>query len=152
MFRAPSTALTLLLLFAATADAVMPPEVYRQARRDAAHHVQVEITKATVPDRTPGECRLEGTVVKVFRSRGDVLAAGTPVAFTLSCLRPGDEPMLGGTLWGSADSLRAARFVEAYFDGADAGALHVARWQYMLIDAPTDTPRCTADSPGLTCW
>ncbi len=148
MIRHCLFAVALLLAMPATTLAVLPPDVYREARRTADHHVQTEVTGVKAPAKTPGDCIIEGRVATVFR--GD-LAKGTPVSYPVACLRTGDMPPVGGTLWGNADELTSARFMEVYLNG-QAPRLSVARWQYRIISGPTKAPVCPVDKPGLTCW
>lgn len=122
-------------------SAVLPPDVYIEARASADHHVQVAVQQVRPPETTPGLCRLKARVVTVFRSRDRHLEVGTPVAFALDCLTDGDTPPTGGTLWALVQSIQDARFIEVYLDG-EAGALQVARWQYGIIDGPSAAPQC----------
>jgi len=145
------TVLAVLTGFAASAWAVLPPSVYLEARQKADHHVQVAITDVDVPRITPGRCKIEGVAATVFRSKNEILKKGREVSFTVDCLRPGDEPMAGGTLWGSASDLKSARFIEAYLSGAGPKRFAVAGWQYVIIPVPTNVPACPPDKPGLTC-
>ncbi len=142
----------ILVWTTAPAMGVLPPQLYAQARVDAAHHVQVSVSRMTPPRETPGVCRVQGRVVTVFRSRGGVLSPGAPVSFGVDCLAPGDDPGVGGTLWQGVESLKNARFIEAYLNGDVPPGLSVARWQYSIITAPTAEPVCPEDKPGLTCW
>lgn len=144
--------LAALIGFAASAWAVLPPSVYLQARQKAEHHVQIAVTNVDVPWKTPGLCQIEGLVATVFRSKGEILEKGREVAFKVDCLKPGDEPMVGGTLWGNASDLKSARFIEAYLSGAGPERFSVSGWQYVIIPVPTNVPACPPDKPGLTCW
>jgi len=144
--------LTVLVGTAAGAWAIMPPSTYIQARQKADHHVQVAVTDVDTPWKTPGRCKIEGVVATVFRSADDVLKKDRPVAFSVDCLKPGDEPMVGGTLWGSVSEIKSARFVEVYLNGNGPQRFAVARWQYVIIAAPSNVPICPPDKPGLTCW
>ena len=139
------------LVLATAALAVMPPEAYRQARQSAGHHVQIRVTDISAPFWTPGQCDVEGTVVRIFKSAKDLLSLDSPVAFSVDCLRPGDEPGVGPVLWKSVKGLRAARFMEVYLNGADPGRLAVAGWQLRILDEPTQSPTCPEDAPGLSC-
>tara|TARA_Y100000031_G_scaffold137362_1_gene162237 strand:- start:441 stop:923 length:483 start_codon:yes stop_codon:yes gene_type:complete len=141
-----------LLLVSKTTVAVMPPDIYINARKSAGHHVQINISSVKIPQKTPGTCRLSGVVEKVFRSKNGSLAPGIEVAFDVSCLRRFDQPGVGGTLWGSVDAIKSAKFIEVYLNGDDLPNLGVARWQYILIPAPTADPKCPMNKPGMTCW
>src|SRR3989442_10348457 len=80
------------------AEAVMPPWVYQQAREQATYHVQVKVTRVDSPAMTPGECDTTGEVVRIFRDRSGELRVGTTLGFSVSCMRPGDSMVVGGTL------------------------------------------------------
>jgi len=135
----------------AMALAVLPPDTYRDARRAADHHVQIRVDRITPPRKTPGRCAVEGDVVTVFRSAGSGLGEGMAVSFGVDCLAPGDEPMVGGTLWIGAAELREARYLEVYLNDSGEDGVAVARWQYVIVDGPSETPRCPEDHPGLSC-
>ena len=144
VLRWAALAVLVSLGFGGIADrsaAVMPPDVYIDARAAADHHVQVALHEVRRPAVTPGLCGIEASVITVFRSHDQQLAQGTPVAFTVDCLGEADEPIPGGTLWGRVGDLQQARYIEVYLDGPP-GALEVARWQYGIIEGPTDAPQC----------
>jgi len=141
-----------LLAFSTAAWAVMPPSTYLAARQSADHHVQIAVTDVDTPWRTPGVCEIEGVVSKVFRSNEDRLKPSKEVEFEVDCLKPGDEPGVGGTLWGGVSELKNARFIEVYLNGDGPTEFYVAQWQYVVIPAPTNVPVCPPTKPGLTCW
>lgn len=133
----------LILLFPfflpARISAVMPPWVYEEARDKAMFHVQVKILKVTAPAQTPGECAVEGEVVQIFRDTPGTLKQGTVLTFTVSCSKPGDPVIVGGTLWTNLDSLMQAKYLEAFLNGSEHG-YGVALWQSFIIAAPTAQP------------
>ena len=133
----------LLLLFgASTALAVMPPDVYRQAEKNAAFHVQVKVLKVVVPKKTPGECMVTGEVVTIFRDLPKKLKVGRRIAFAVSCRARGDEIPAGGTLWTGRDELLKARYIEAALNSDKAGKkFQVALWNSSIIKAPSRTPQ-----------
>ncbi len=145
------------LVLAAPAGAVLPPEVYRAARIQANHHVQITVTDRDIPWITPGLCRIHGTVKTVFRTTADatgtpLLTPGTPLTLTVDCLRRGDKPLPGGTLWSLVGAIKGAEVVEAYLTGDSLDTLAVAVWQYILLPGATDAPACTPDTGLPTCW
>jgi tetratricopeptide (TPR) repeat protein len=134
------SASTLFALLAVSgASAVLPPQVYENARAEATYHVQVKIATVSPPSRTPGDCETTGEVVRIFRDKSGTLRLGTRVDFTVSCMRRGDPPIIGGTLWTDYDALMRARYLEAFLNPG-AGRYHVAAWQSRIIEAVTDKP------------
>lgn len=145
------------LALAAPAGAVMPPEVYRAARIQANHHVQVTITDRDIPWITPGLCRIHGTVETVFRTTADatgapVLRPGTPMTVAVDCVRQGDKPLPSGTLWSLVSAIKNAKVLETYLTGDSVDTLAVAAWQYVLLPGATAAPACTPDTALPTCW
>jgi hypothetical protein len=133
------TLATLVGLGISVAEAVMPPWVYQQAREQATYHVQVKVTRVDSPAMTPGECETTGEVVRIFRDRSGELRRGTTLGFSVSCLRPGDRPVVGGTLWTNHDSLKQAKYLEAFLNRVER-RYQIALWQSRIIEAPTDSP------------
>jgi hypothetical protein len=117
--------------------AVMPPEEYRKARDGAQFHVQLEVKRIAPPARFPGECLVEGAVLRAFRGE---LAAGTPMRLAISCKRREDRTRPGGELWMAWEELERAKYLEAYVDRDGAGYA-VAAWQSAIIAAPSAAPQ-----------
>lgn len=128
-----------LLAVPALAFAVMPPWVYERAREEAMYHVQVRILSVNGPARTPGECAITSEVVRIFRDKSAMLRQGTRLAFTVSCRKPGDQVVVGGTLWTDYDSLLRAQYLEVFLNREEQ-RYEVALWQSRIIDAPTTDP------------
>lgn len=128
------------------AQAVLPPGAYEAARREAAHHVQIEIERVSGPGWFTGygECLVKGHVRRVFR--GD-LEVDQWVHVPVDCAKRRAAPPPGPQLWVNMGSLRDAEVLEVYLDGEDR--LEVASWQVFLLETVTDTPHCPADAPGL---
>lgn len=146
--RAPSylfAALLPLLLALPRADAVLPPQVYEQARQSAALHLQVLVRAMTPPAATPGLCAVQGEVARVLRDRTGGWAAGRALTFDLACTRPEDTPVPGPQLWLPLEEIRPGRFVDAYLDVDGDGALRVARWNASLHD---ELPPAEPEQPG----
>jgi hypothetical protein len=129
----------ILLLFPTVAWAVMPPWVYQEARDKAMFHVQVKVLNVTGPARTPGECLVTGEVVRIFRNTPDTLRQGAALDFTVSCSKPGDPMIVGGTLWKDYDSLLKAKYLEVFLNSTEHG-YEVALWQSRIITGPTEQP------------
>ena len=119
--------------------AVMPPWVYEKARNEAPYHIQVRVLSVNGPARTPGECAITSEVVRIFRDQPGKLKQGLRVAFTVSCQKPEDRPIVGGTLWTDYESLLNAQYLEVFLNGNERG-YEVALWQSKIIEKPTDEP------------
>jgi hypothetical protein len=133
-----------LLLLMTSAQALMAPEFYRQARADAPFHVQVAIDKVTPPAKGAGNCLVEGKTVEVFKDAGGKLAVGSPVSFSVACHRAGEQVPIGGTMWTDTDALTSAKFIEAYLTpGVDGYA--VAMWNSKIIAEPSKAPQFPID-------
>jgi hypothetical protein len=130
---------TLVGLGISGAEAVMPPWVYQQAREQATSHVQVKVTRVDSPAMTPGECETTGDVIRIFRDRSGELRLGMTLGFSVSCMRPGDRMVVGGTLWTDHDSLKQAKYLEAFLNRMER-RYQIALWQSRIIEAPTDSP------------
>jgi len=134
----------LLILLTTSAHALMAPEFYRQARAEAAFHVQVAIDKVTPPAKGPGSCMVEGKVAEVFKDAGNKLPVGAPVSFSVACRREGEEAPIGGTMWTDTDALKSAKYIEVYLvPGVDGYA--IAMWNSKIIAAPSKTPQFPVD-------
>jgi hypothetical protein len=130
---------TLVGLGISVAEAVMPPWVYQQAREQATYHVQVKVTRVDSPAKTPGECQTTGEVVRIFRDRSGELRLRTTLGFSVSCMRPGDPMVVGGTLWTDHDRLKQAKYLDAFLNRVER-RFQIALWQSRIIEAPTDSP------------
>lgn len=134
----------LSVCLATSAQALLAPEFYRQARADAPFHVQVAIDKVTPPAAGPGNCIVAGKVAEVFRDAGNKLPVGTPVSFAVACHRQGEQVPIGGAKWTQTDTLTNAKFIEVYLaPGVDGYA--VAMWNSKIIDAPSKAPQFPVD-------
>ena len=118
---------------------VLPASHYRQARHDAAFHVQVELTEVPSTADTPGEISVCAKVVQIFRARKP-LHPGDALKFGVAVNRPGDDIPVGGTFWVDYDSLASHRFMEVFLNG-DPPDCTVALWQYQLLDSPSAKPK-----------
>ena len=130
------------LLVASSALAVMPPDVYRQAAKDAAYHVQVKVLKVVPPKSGPGECRVTGEVVSIFRDKARKLKLGRKISFNVSCKGDKDRVPPGGTIWKTRGALAKAKFIEAALNSDKTGKrFSVARWNTSIINARSKTPQ-----------
>ena len=118
---------------------VLPASQYRQARHEAAFHIQVKLTQVPSTADAPGEITVSAKVVQIFRARKP-LHPGDTVKFSVAVNRPGDEMPASGTLWIDYNNLASHRFMEVFLDG-DPPDCHVALWQYQLLDSASEEPK-----------
>ena len=131
--------LALPLFVLQPAGALLAPEYYAQARKEAPYHVQVRVMSVNGPARTPGECAITSEVVRIFRDIPGRLKQATRLAFTISCRRVGDEATPGPTLWKDYESLLRAEYLEVFLN-KNNGGYAVVMWQSQIIEKPTDLP------------
>jgi hypothetical protein len=129
-----------LVLLGSGAHAMMAPEHYRRARAEAPYHLQVAIDKVTPPAEGPGDCRVEGTVVEVFKDTEGKLPVGTPLSFGVACYRPGDRMPVGGTVWTQVAALESAKYIEVYLVD-DGPGFSITLSNSRIIDAPSKQPQ-----------
>jgi hypothetical protein len=155
--RIPNSAMcaaVALLLVPASARAVMRDHDFEGARRDAMHHAQVQITKIAVPASTPGQCRVWGDVVRIFKGATRYFRLGDGIEFDVSCQRRNDLIPTGDTHWLDVTQLQDARFIETYLNSYRAGSgfdYRIPAWQYRLIDGISSTPACPDTTKGPRC-
>ncbi|MGD2131749.1 MAG: hypothetical protein PVI23_03090 [Maricaulaceae bacterium] len=135
--------LAALASLAASASAVLPPEVYAQGRVDAVHHVQVRIDRRSGLSwfTDHGACAIEGEVVRVFR--GD-LSVGDEIGFDIDCAKPRANIPAGPVLWTAWRAIEDAAYIEVYLDAEG----EIEMWQSMLLSAPSDEPACPVEGEG----
>src|SRR5436309_803048 len=76
----------------------------------------------------------------------DELRLGT-LAFSVSCMRPGDRIVVVGTLWTDHDRLKQARYLDAFLNRVERRC-QIALWQSRIIEAPTDSPVIAITPPS----
>lgn len=143
-----------LLLTPVSARGVMRDHDFEGARRDAMHHAQVQITKIAVPASTPGECRVWGDIVQIFKGARRYFRLGDGIEFDVSCQRRNDLIPTGDTLWLDVTQLQDARFLETYLNSYRAGSgfeYRIPAWQYRLVDGVSSTPACPDTAKGPRC-
>ncbi len=84
----------------------------------------------------PSKVRVEGCVVRVFRSDGR-LALGDYVAFKLWVCRRGDEPT--GPAYVYYEDFIGATHMEAYLHG-NPPECELAAYEFTILNAPSDEP------------
>ena len=96
-----------------------------------------------------GPVRVEGRVVRIFRSDGR-LSPGDHVAFKLWVCRRGDEPT-GPAYVYHEDFIRATH-MEAYLHGSPPDC-ELAAYEFTILTAPSDEPSMNVDQlEGLLAW
>lgn len=116
--------------FSATpALALMPPQYYEQARRDAPSVLIIKVASVEGPGPEGyGTCTVRGVVAKV--ERGTAYKVGQVVAIGVPCARPGVQPPIGGTIWQGLEALKAAPYGRAWLDAEGKVVLS----QYQRLD------------------
>ena len=125
------------------------PEPNFRARLVAAFHLQMTVTELTVPEFTPGECTLYGTVVSVFRSRAGDLEEGDEISVPFICdVEQGDDLYQD---YPDAGEIAAALFIEVFLDPGESSEYVMTEGQYMVIKGPTQDPLCQTEKAGVSC-
>lgn len=95
--------------------ALMAPQYYEQARRDAPSVLIIKVASVEGPGPEGyGTCTVRGVVAKV--ERGTAYKAGQAVSIGVPCARPGVQPPIGGTIWQGLEALKAAPYGRAWLD------------------------------------
>jgi len=111
------------------AHALMAPQYYEQARRDAPSVIIIKVARVEGPGPEGyGSCTVRGAVVKV--ERGTAYTTGQAVSIGVPCARPGVQPPIGGTIWQSVEALKAAPYGRAWLDAEGRVVLS----QYQRLD------------------
>lgn len=132
--------LIVLLIGMSLAHAVLPPEVYQEARAEAPFHIQVAVEDVTVPDTTPGDCTVSGKILRIFRDTPGTLADDQQITFPIACNRSDSEVFPGPVLWTATQELTDARYIEVYLVEGEHG-LATAKWQSRIIEEPSSQPQ-----------
>ncbi len=143
-----------VLLIPAAALGVLRAEDFERERLNAMHHAQIHILKYAVPAVTPGNCRVWGEVVQLFKGATRYFGEGTKTEFDISCKRRNDLIPSGDTQWLEIAELKKSRFVETYLNSHREGAVFafkIPAWQYRLVDAPSSQPLCPDTLKGISC-
>ncbi|MEP9375685.1 hypothetical protein ABLE91_03140 [Aquabacter sp. CN5-332] len=118
-------ALVAALLPGGAALALLAPQYYEQARREAQNVVVIAVKAVTPPSGDYGDCAVAGDVRRV--ERGAAYKQGQSVTVAVPCSKPGTRPPIGGTIYRAPEALRKAPFGRAYLDGA--GALMLSQYE-----------------------
>lgn len=128
--------------------AAAPPPNYA-IRLTADFHLQLQVTDTILPDEFPGQCRVSGTVVRLFRDRTDTLEEGQDIGFVTSCALVTAES--GPSDLSDADELAGASFLEVFLNPGSDDAYALATHQYMVIKNATQDPLCETEKAGIMC-
>lgn len=101
-----------LALTVAPAGALMAPEYYERARKNAADVIVLKVTGVTAPEASFGNCTVQGTVAKV--ERGSHYAPGSAMSVEVPCRKPGAQVPLGPVLYNAVTVLESYPFARAY--------------------------------------
>jgi hypothetical protein len=105
-------ALLAVLLGAAPGHALMAPEYYERARKNAPDVIVLKVGTVIGPVEAYGLCKVEGTVAQV--ERGNRYKPGASVAVDVPCRKPGATPPLGPVLYNAFADLQTYPFGRAY--------------------------------------
>ncbi len=109
-------------------------------RLRAAHHVLIAIGSIVPPEQFPGECRIRGQVIHVWSGS---ITIGTTLELSRVAAMRGQEPQ-GSDDWSSWDTIRNARYLDAYIDGS--GNYHtLVRGGAVFLQALPAGVKATAD-------
>lgn len=118
--------------------------MYRQARMQADHHVQIEVLSVRPMAQRVGQgdrgCMLTGQVEEVFRSR--LLRQGQRIRFVVPCVTR-KVPL--------AQDLSKARYLEAYLNGGQSMQLQAIKGQIRILNHTHRVPQCPEHFRGMSC-
>ena len=142
------------ILMPAAAAGVMRVEDLERERLNAQHHAQIQVLKYAIPVVTPGDCRVWGKVVQIFKGDTRNFRDRATLEFDISCMRRNDLIPSGDTQWLEVTDLKNARFIETYLNSQRVDGTTVYRipaWQYRIIEAPTAQSLCPDTLKGSSC-
>ncbi len=125
-----------IVMAAGGAQAMKPPQVYEDARANAAYHLRIEIS-AMQPrsGQAIDDCRVEGNVVGILRDEESALAIGDLVSFEVKCVRADADPNLipDCMLYMPTESLVEGQLLEAYLNRSTFGGFALAEDQVQAV-------------------
>lgn len=136
-FLAAALGLAGVLSAAGPAAAVLPPQAYLDARREAPLHLQMSVQKVK-PRPADQACRVEGRVLRVFRGEA---RPGERIMVDAPCRFPDAAPMPGPVLWFQPGDIRKGQVLEGFFEGP-AGRPAIARSQLFVVSGESAEPHC----------
>jgi hypothetical protein len=129
------------------------PETYKQARKKALLHIQIEIdpiqeSVEEFDDRFP----ISGKIIRIFRG-SQICQLGEFINFEIAVwdlrVNPLARVPASGILWLNYSGLLERKYLEVYLNGKPPN-FNVALFQYESIDAPTEHP--VIPSPPRKWW
>ncbi len=127
---------------------MMSPEIYDDARRNAAVHAQIRVLGLS---GEAGVVSVKGWVVRVFRNTSGTSQLGAIILFNVHVqVDRSVRPALSGTIFYDRAMLKAARWLEVFLQSERDG-LALARSQLVPIRRPTWRPVCRTEEPGFCC-
>lgn len=156
MFSSRIAGLSLILalygLHSPTAQGVMPPEVYTQARNQSPIHALVEVLELDGPTKVRGECTISGKVTRVFRDTKNQLTPDSEIEFTLPCYYSDWNMPVGGTLWHSYKQLKTAKKLEVFLKPTPQPKRFIVPGdQGYIREQDTITPLCDDQDTSIYC-
>ena len=125
------------------------PKPNYAARLTANFHLQIQVSDVDVPDVLPGDCRVTGTVVRLFRARSDTLDTGERLEVPVYCTIT-DEIDIDDDIT-AVSELQDAKFIEMYVNPLPDAGFELSKQQFMVIKAPSDQPQCETERAGIMC-
>lgn len=104
-----------LALAAGTAQALLPPQYYEQARTEARDVLTIEINSVGNPSGDYGDCAVSGKVIEV--ERGSAFKVGQTATLQVACIAGPGTPPPGPRIWQQHDRLTAAKRLKAWTNG-----------------------------------
>lgn len=103
------------LVLAGSAQALLPPQYYEQARTEARDVVTLTIESVARPAGPFGDCAVTGAVFEV--ERGTAFKVGQTVTLQVACRVGPESPPPGPRLWADYGKLTASKRLKAWTNG-----------------------------------
>lgn len=100
------------LALAGTAQAMLAPQYYEQARTEARDVFTIDMETVEKPAGSYGECKVSGVVVEV--ERGTAFKVGQKATLAVSCTVGPDSPPPGPQVWSPYTRLTANKKLKAW--------------------------------------
>ncbi|ATQ42299.1 hypothetical protein [Caulobacter mirabilis] len=104
-----------LALAAGTAQALLPPQYYEEARTSARDVLTIEISGVGKPSGDYGDCAVSGTVIEV--ERGSAFKVGQNATLQVACIAGPGSPPPGPRIWHDVSRLNGAKRLKAWTNG-----------------------------------
>ena len=103
------------LAMAGSAQALLPPQYYEQARTEAKDIVTIDIASVSKPAGSYGDCAVSGPVIEV--ERGTAFKVGQTITLSVACIAGPDTPPPGPRLWADYGKLTHSKRLKAWTNG-----------------------------------